>query len=166
MTKSKVTPRNKMMDYLARREHSEKELREKLSELFTEGEVDEAIQYGKRHHWIPSNESDLLELAEKTADSLHRKKKGILFINSFLQEKGLPEVQADLQLELEKALELVKNKYKETVAQNLARRFIRRSLEELPLLQQKQAEKVARFLSSRGFEPDTVSQVLNEMIQR
>lgn len=153
--KPKQTPwtaRNKMMDLLARRDHSEKDLRKKLKDRFTPEEIDQAIQYGKERQWIPDDETSLLTLAEKTAGAFHRKNKGILYINNYLKEKGLPSVDADPSLELEKALTLVKNK-----KLNFAG------------LDRKDAEKVkaklGRFLVARGFDMSVVRKVIYEELR-
>jgi regulatory protein len=145
MAKAKVSSRNKMMDYLAHREHSEKELREKLNQQFSPEEIDAAIEYGKKHAWIPSSSQELQALSNQAADALHRKKKGILYINSFLQQKGLPEVQPNSSLELEKAQDLVKNKYKKEPSSN------------------KRDQQIARFLASRGFDSDIIEQVVQDL---
>jgi len=148
-TRPRTSARNKMMDYIARRDHSEKELRQKLRKNYTAEEIEIAITYGKEQSWIPNSEISIQALAEKTAEALHRKKKGILFINSYLKEKGLPEVEAHDELELEKAQELVKNKY----------------LPSEPLDWQKKQKlmaKMSRFLMSRGFATPTIKTVISK----
>lgn len=151
--KSNYTPwtaRNKMMDMLARREHSEKEIRTKLKEKdFSDEDIDQAIEFGRSKNWLPNNDESLQKLSEKTADAFHRKNKGILYINNYLSEKGLPPVQTDSSLELEKALAVVKNK--------------KLDLEDLD---DKEAEKtkakLGRLLVSRGFDMDVVRKVIYE----
>lgn len=141
MAKAPQTARNTMMDYLARRVHTEKELRQKLSQKFEEGEVDQAIEFAKQKSWLAPNEQAEAELSASVAESLHRKGKGILFINEYLEQKGLPPIPEDESLEKEKALELLKAKLKNADADHA---------------------KLGRFLVSRGFSMDVVRKVLNE----
>lgn len=146
---SGTSARNKLMDYLARRDHSELELRQKLKRFYSVEEIETAINYGKEQGWIPNDLPGTTALANKTAEALHRRKKGILFINSYLRKKGLPEVQSDRELELEKAEDLVKNKnlFSATQAKDLKAK-------------RQQLGKIGRFLSSRGFESRTIQQII------
>lgn len=146
--KSRQAAKKKVMDLLARRDHSEKELRKKLREKFSENEdsddvIDEAIDFAKDNKWL----GDPTDLAFKMADVLHRKNKGIHYINNYLREKGLPSVQADRDMELEKALSIVKNKYDENY------KFSRED-----------KAKVGRLLASRGFDSETVRKVIYEKL--
>lgn len=147
--KENCSPFKTMMDLLARREHSEKELRTKLSVKFGPQDVELAIQHGKNKGWIANNEATLNSLSEETANGLHRKGKGILFINEYLREKGLPEVSADSRVELEKALALVKNK-----------KLNFEGLEDTE--SQKVKAKMARLLASRGFDNEVIGKVIHE----
>lgn len=143
----RLKAKRKMMDMIARRDHSEKELRQKLSTRFADEDegleaVEEAIQYAKDHKWL----GDPADLAQRLAEMLHRRHKGIVYINNYLREKGLPSVETDRDLELEKALDLVKNKYHETEFDRAAK------------------ARVARFLASRGFDGETVRKVIYEKL--
>ena len=137
MPKYKKTARNKMMDYLARRDHSEKELRTKLKKDFTSEEIDKALEYGRTHGWLPDTDEKLNALSDKTARMLHNKRKGIHYINNFLVKKGLPKVAQNMDLELEKARDLIKNKKSD-------------------------AAKAGRFLMGRGFDLSVVRKVVYE----
>lgn len=129
-----------MMDLLSRRNHSERELRRKLREKeFSNEEVEMALSKAQDHNWLQAPE----KLSEQFAGQLHRKNKGIHFINSTLAEKGLPPVTRDEALELDKALKLVKTKYSG---------FSEFTREE--------KAKVGRFLASRGFDSSTVRKVI------
>jgi len=150
MAKAPRTARNKMMDLLALRDHSEKEMRKKLLQKFTPEEVETAITYGRENGWLPNSEAEEMKLAGKAADTLHRKKKGIRYINSKLLEMGLPEVESNSDVELEKALNLVKNKYQSNSDKTFAER-------------QKWRGKVGRFLISRGFETEIAKAVISEL---
>jgi regulatory protein len=137
--------RNKMMDHLARRDHSEKELREKLKDQFSPEEIERAVQYGKDHGFLPNSEESLQAQAEKAAADLKRRGKGPLFISNYLEEKGLPCVNVDSDEELEKARELAHNKFS-----------------NIDTMDRKDKAKVARFLISRGFDEETVRKVIYE----
>ncbi len=128
-----MTPsaREKMMDYLARRDHSEKELRTKLrNKEYSESEIESALEDGRQRGWI----MDPVELAEKVSGRLSEKLRSHSFINSYLYGKGLPPVKMDFELEKSKALKCLKKKW----PQGLERGFIPR-------------QKALSFLSRRGF---------------
>lgn len=125
------------MDYLARRDHSEKELYEKLKKTFEETEIREALQEIKERGWlIPEH-----ELSEKVTQSLHRKNKGIHYIQQFLKKKGLPVTALDPEVEFEKALHLVKQRIKDPQA----------------------LQKVSSLLKNRGFDTETIGKVIHEL---
>lgn len=136
-----TTARNKMMDLLARRDHSEKELRQKLKERdFSPEQIDTALEYAAQNGWLRPP----AELSEKVAEELHRKLKGIIFINNYLEEKGLPKVAQDPEVELEKARTIMKNKLGgETSEFN-------------------DLQKIGRALQARGFTSDIIRKVIYE----
>jgi len=137
------TARNTMMDLLARRDHSEKELRQKLKlREFPAEEIDKALQYAHDHNWL----GDTTKLAHTMAGFLHRRGKGIHKINNTLREKGLPAVASDDALELEKAMALIKTKRKTKKYSDLKDPKVRASL--------------GRFLQSRGFPLEIIRKVL------
>ena len=123
------------MDYVARRDHSEKELRQKLRLRFSQDEIDQAIEFAKQKKWLASTDEELLMFSCKVAEALHRKKKGIVYINHYLKKKGLPPIKKDLDRELEKARSLLGAK-------------------------KLQPQKAQRFLSSRGFDFETINKSL------
>jgi len=155
------------------RDHSELELRKKLKEAFRRNlmyrkrlaqkdgreftedteenrqeiaeAIEGAIEFARTQNWL----GDENILADKMAGILHRKNKGITYINNKLKEKGLPPVSTDRDLELEKALSLVKNKFSG---------FSALSYQD----KRKEQARVARFLAARGFDPDTVRKVIYE----
>ncbi|WP_246845284.1 regulatory protein RecX [Bdellovibrio sp. NC01] len=146
--KTKQAAKRKVMDLLARRDHSEKELRKKLRDKFADEDegieaVEEAIAYARDNNWL----GDPKTLAYRMADMLHRRNKGIIYINNYLREKGLPSVETDRDLELEKALAIVKNKYDEDFA-----------------FSREDKARVGRLLASRGFDPETVRKVIYEKL--
>lgn len=146
--KTRQAAKRKVMDLVAMRDHSEKELRKKLREKFSDEDsleeiIDEAIDYAKDNNWI----GDPTDLAYRMADMLHRRRKGIHYINNYLREKGLPAVESDRDLELEKALAIVKNKYEEDFEYS-----------------REEKARVARMLASRGFDSETVRKVIYEKL--
>ena len=144
--KPPYTARNVMLGLLARRDHSAKELVQKLKlREFPNEEIIKALEYAEEHDLIA--ESD--KLAESFAHSLHRRKKGIKKINSILNQKGLPPVKVDSELEYEKALALAKSK--------------QRLKKYAPLTDFKIRVRMAKFLQSRGFTNEIVSKVLAEI---
>ena len=135
-----------VVDLLSRREHSEKELKQKLKKReFSNEEIEQALQKAKDHHLLGKPE----EVAERFANQLHRKNQGIHFVNNTLREKGLPSVGRDEELELEKAKALVKTKYSRILGAD----------GEIP---QDKKLKIMRFLASRGFDSSTIRKVIND----
>ncbi len=142
-----------MMDYLARRQHTEKELREKLSTRHSPEEIDAAIQYGKTKGWLAPHQQAESQLAEEIAETLQKRGKGIEYINQFLEKKGLPSVKANSSSELEKARQLVENKF----GPRKKNMEFKPSREEIKKLNAKKA----RFLISRGFDMETVEKIVD-----
>ena len=125
---------NTLADYLARRDHSEKELREKLQRLsFTMDEIESAMNAAKRQNWLLPPE----ELSQKVAQQLRQKKKGTLYIQNYLRQKGLPSVICDEGEELARALEIV---------DSISNR-----------------DKAARMLHNRGFTSSIIAQVISQI---
>lgn len=150
--------RTKLREYFRRNIQYRKRLAKKQNRAFTEDTdeanqqeiteaIEAAIEFAKTNNWL----GDAGQLSEKMASMLHRKNKGIGYINNYLKEKGLPAVSADRDLELEKALTLVKNKFSD--------------FSELPFEEKrKEQARVARFLASRGFDSDIVRKVIYEKL--
>lgn len=140
-----LTVRNKMMDIIALRDHSEKELRQKLKKYeFPNEDIDNALEFAREHDWLPSSQDENLKLSEEMARGLHRRNKGIVYINHFLQEKGLPSLSPDHELEVEKASRCLENKKP-------------REKTEDP---EKYKLKLSRFLAARGFQMEVIRKVL------
>ncbi|MBO9666749.1 MAG: RecX family transcriptional regulator [Bdellovibrio sp.] len=136
------------MEMIARRDHSEHELRTKLQASFADEEegseaIEEAMAYAKDKNWV----GDPSALANRLADMLHRRNKGIYYINNYLKEKGLPSVESDRDFELEKAMAIVKNKYDEDYK-----------------FSKEDKARVGRLLASRGFDTETVRKVIYEKL--
>lgn len=133
--KSKPSANEKLMDYLARRNHSELELRQKLLKTFSQEEVERALQIARENRWLLPD----TELSAQVANELHRKNKGLRFINQFLKTKGLPPVQKDSQEELRKAQSILKAK-----------------LAKFQSFDYEVKKRAQRLLANRGFDEETI----------
>jgi SOS response regulatory protein OraA/RecX len=138
-TKEKVkkTAWVKAMDYLARRDHSEKELIEKLRNFFTDTEIKTTLAEVKARGWLLPPE----ELSQKVTEQLNRKNKGYLYICHFLQKKGLPTLERDQEQELTKAMSLIESKINDT----------------------SDTQKLSSLLKNRGFDTETIGKVIYEI---
>ena len=134
MLESHSSAKKKLLQLLARRDYSEKELIEKLSQQFSHLEIQQTLVWAQKKNLLKSPE----ELAAKIAEKLNQKLKSIEWINQILQSKGLPLVASDSERELEKARQLI-DKKRET-----------------------SPEKMMRFLFRQGFAPETVGKVIYE----
>ena len=136
------TIRHSVMDLLAQRDHSIKELRQKLKlKGYEPDQIQSAIDFVVENRWIGVPE----ELSMKFAESLHRKNKGIQYINRVLTEKGLPQIRSNSEIEVGKAIKLVHSK-------NI---FSRVAVKD-----KKIKAKLARFLEGRGFTREIIRKVL------
>ena len=157
----KAKAKFRMMDLLAQRDHSEKELRqklrnylrpkktrykplpseEKIAEIMEQvvEAINEAIEYAKTHNWLAPPE----KVSNSFGNSLHRRKKGIHYINQYLAQKGLPPIAVDSELAAQKAQELLNRKYPDVQTQP---REIK--------------AKAMRFLASRGFSMEVIRQLI------
>jgi regulatory protein len=139
--RSKKKARNKVMDLLARRDHSELELRKKLSLQYEADEVSDAIQFAKENKWLREPQ----ELAVAVAEQLGRRNKGARYIQKFLLSRGLPTVAKNSDEERRKALDLVSAK-----------------LRAEPPFEYEIKNKIARLLKNRGFDDETIGKVIHE----
>lgn len=131
--------KKKIMDLLARRDHSEKELRQKLREKFEDFDaIEKAITFVKDRNWL----GDPQKLAEQMANMLHRKNKGVRYIQNYLKQKGLPMPSFNEDLELEKAKDLINKKFKTN------------DRSKATLM------KKSRYLQSRGFNNEIISKII------
>lgn len=130
---------DKVVRMLARRDHSELEIKQKLNLRFDGNVIDKAIDIARRNRWIGCEK----ELAERVAKDLSRKKKGQYYIEKALRRKGLPLVEWNEQEEVEKAQQLV------------CRRFA-----DLDKLDLETKQRVYRFLANRGFKESIIKKVI------
>ena len=112
--------KRKIMDLVAHRDHSEKELRQKLSLLCEEEIVVQAMAWAKEQNWLAVPEV----LKEKFAEQLERRGKGIHHINQKLQQLGLEPIKPDPEQELEKAKKLALTKWSLEDFQDLDHLFL------------------------------------------
>lgn len=134
---------NQILKIMTRRDHSEKEIRKKLKTKFEDLEkIELAIKHASERGWIPAPEN----LSEQFSSSLHRKKKGILYINSALKEKGLPTINFDEEVELQKATRLIQSKYR-----------------KIKHPDKTEQAKMIRFLQSRGFRFETIQKLMSSL---
>jgi regulatory protein len=153
--------KNKLMDLIAVRDHSELELRRKLKAALVRAKysvdvtdvqilaaVENALQFARGKGWLQAP----VDLAEKTAMALHRRGKGILYINAYLSEKGLPAIDSDVDLELDKAQALVETMKLKTFD------FLKLPADE----KNKLRTRWSRQLASRGYDEEIVRKVIYE----
>jgi SOS response regulatory protein OraA/RecX len=136
----------KIMDLMAISDRSVKQITDKLSPV-TEPEIlVKALDWMSQQSWNPSPE----KLQTHVIENLNRKNKGQTAINERLKNLGLDTVQIEPQIELEKALQAVENKFNksETTAMNFKSA-------------QKEKLRMLRFLSGRGFDETVADQVLH-----
>ena len=133
---------DKMAYYLAARDHSLKELYQKLSKNFPQDIVNLTLDKAIDQGLISSPK----EMAAKTAQMLHRKNKGYYYIHNYLKKKGLPEVERDEEIEIDKACAIINGYF---TGENS--------------LSYEQKQKAIRLLKNRGFDNDTIKKAIYEI---
>lgn len=147
--------KRRVMDLIAKRDHSEKELQQKLSRLkkwdnkkerlYSDEEISNVITWARENRWL----QDSSYLSARWAEALTKKKKGIKYINAYLNQKGLPAVSKNQEVEVDKAILLLRKK--------LQTKAIQTAIEEAGKLDRNIKLKLTRFLISRGFDQETIS---------
>ena len=143
--------KRKLMDLVARRDHSEKELRKKLGLKTTTEIVEQTIEWAREQNWLAKPE----KLKAQFADQLARRGKGIRQINKKLNDLGLGTVKADFEDEYAKAKKLISNKWS-------SQSFVGLDFKEA----QKLKAKIVRYLASRGYQNDIISKILNNDLKK
>jgi SOS response regulatory protein OraA/RecX len=128
------------MDLLARRDHSELELRQKLEGHHEESEIEEAIDYIRSRNLL----SPADDVAQRLIEGLERKLKSARAINQALENRGLPEMKSDAEREFRKARHLIEAKLAKTG----------------PFDYEEQT-RIHRLLAYRGFDEETIHRVIN-----
>ncbi len=136
---------NKALRLLARRDHSKKELLTKLKRFFDAEICQKTLEKLEEKKWLKPEQ----ELAEFWTKSLNQRNKGQLYIQKFLQGKGLPNLAADDEIELEKCRQILQTKF-------------RRNFESSGKLSFEERAKAMRLLTNRGFTREVIGRVLNE----
>jgi regulatory protein len=139
--KREISARNKAIDLLARREHSEQELRQKLkTREYDADAIDEALQ---------ALQDDNLQSDERFTESYvnHRFNAGVgpLKIRHELRQRGVSDALVD------EFLEPLSDQWDEVMTRQRARKYGA----ELPN-DYAERMKQARFLQNRGFSPESV----------
>jgi regulatory protein len=139
--KSQTSIRNKAMDLLARREHSEYELRQKLkSRDYDVDAIDAVLQELKQDHLL----SDA-RFAEAYVNHRFNAGVGPLKIRYELRQKGITEVLAD------EFLEPFSDRWNQLMMQQRVRKYGKTIPADYA-----DRMKQARFLQNRGFSPESV----------
>ncbi len=157
--KKENTALEQLKTLLARRVHSEHELRRKLKN-FKEEQVESALKIARDKKWL----TDPKELALRFSEELNRKKKGWLFIQKALREKKLPPVPRREDQEEEKCRLLLTKKFSREIG-NFSEGESPLEGEKPPAKKptsQKTINKARRFLSYRGFESTTIEKMIKE----
>lgn len=142
----KKSAREKVMDYLALRDHSRLELTNKLKKYnYSQEEIDQALIAAESAGWLCTAE----KLAHKIIHTLNQRNKSHLYILHYLQRKGLPHPPIDHAAELEKALHLV-NKHFSKLSNST-------EIDKTTLLKQ-----VVAYLKHRGFDTETISRLCQQ----
>lgn len=136
---------NKTADILARRDHSEKELREKLSRFFPPDLIETVVSEARERRWLAPPE----ELARSAARSWGRTQKSAQYIREQLKKRGLPEVAFDAEDELAKMKTLLRRKFRFTDPETMN-------------LNDEDRLKARRLLKSRGFTDDLIRKVIQD----
>lgn len=143
MMSSKELILNKIADYLARRDHSVQEIKEKLAQkkIYDPQEIDEALQIAQDKKWFLPEE----ELAQKVARNLYTKYKSHFFVQNYLRDKGLPTVA-----------------FSEENEENSIKSVLRKKFGSHFNLDYEKKQKALRLLSGRGFNPELCYKVLGQ----
>ena len=100
MFRQKKTLKDRLLGYLARRDHSPRELRQKLSKHADKPEeVTALLEWAHEHDLIKSDE----ELTATFSRYLNRRLKAHNQIKAALSAKGLPPPARDPEVEIQKA---------------------------------------------------------------
>ena len=132
---------HKMATLLAKKNYSEKELKEKLQRDFDPSTIEWALNYGRDQKWILPPKTH----AQRVVHQLLIKKKGLHYICQYLRRKGLPQVEISQSLQKENAKDLVERKYG-----------------DIKNLSYEAKRKAHGMLKNRGYEDSTIRTVIYE----
>jgi regulatory protein len=126
---------------LARRDHSEQELRQKLRRRYAPEAIEQALYQAHRRKWLADPEV----LANRWAETLSRKGKSDRYIQNFLKQKKLPPTKRNPETEISKAVALLKQKFK-----------------NVDKFDFQAIQKAYRILGNRGFDESTCRLAIQE----
>lgn len=139
--KKKTSAIDRLMRYLARRDHSEKELIEKLSKFYPDDEIQEALEFARKSNWLTPSQI----LSQRLFENLNKKGKSNSYIQQALKKKGLSHAALNDDDEAHKAYDLV------------IKQFGKNSVKEY-----NKKIKIMRWLAYRGYSSHIIGKVLNE----
>lgn len=143
----KLTCFSRALKYISSRLKTEKQMKDYLSGLKYDKEaIEEAIKKLKNYGYIND------EYYAKTFIEIAGKTKGKRYLKQQLISKGVSDEQIELSLE--------NSNDDNEACENVCRKWLKNK--PLPL-EQKDKEKLYRFLLSRGFNYDTIKEVLNNL---
>ncbi len=126
--------------YLALRDHSRFELRQKLSRRFETELIERVMTDADESGWIPSEEV----IAQRTALAYQRRLKSRRYIEGQLKKRRLPVPARDSEKEADGVRALLEKKFGQVTG-----------------LSYEDKGKAYRYLSYRGFDGATIQKVLN-----
>lgn len=133
----------KIVDFLSVRDHSEKEIRNKLTQKeFESDEIEEGLELAQEQGLM----LDPKVYAQNLSEQLSRKHKGILYINQYLASKGLPPVSVSWELELEKAKYLILNRFSKNPPYTI-----------------EEKQDIYRYLTNRGYADQTIDKLIHTL---
>ncbi len=137
--------KRKIMDLMARRDHSAREIQNKLKRRAEPDTLKAALAWAEEQSWIPSEE----KLQDQVTRAMSVRKKGQNALNLKLQQLGLKPVRLNADVELEIALRALESRFKSDILKGL-------DFKEF----QKQKAKTMRFLLSKGFSSSVIQKAV------
>ncbi len=141
----------KCMRLLARRDHSVKELREKLSPFYTNEVIECTLTKLNALRLLKSPE----ELSRLWSESLHRQGKSYRQIENKLHRLNLPSTPRDKELEKEKCLKLIERRFSKSMQHT-----------GTPHITFEDKVKIKRYLLYRGYDHETIMSVLRGLDEK
>lgn len=166
------------MDLIARRDHAERELIQKLTRAkHPADEIAATLEELRERGWLPEPKV----LAEREADRLRRRGKSEAQIQAWLMKKGLPVVQRQIEAELESGLGSLRAAWPKIVrqarrdlerisgqlAQQRAYRFNHVDEADVDLLNLHAAlkQRCLKWMAGRGFSGATARAVFTRLLE-
>lgn len=184
--------REKIVYYLHRRDHSAKELQQKLKRFeYPADLILTGIEWAKERGYL----GDPQRLSERHVERLQKKKKGQKYIQNYLSQKGLPPARIDTDEELSNARKIAQSMIQkiqssktktahknpplnsqnfmqksieiDTDVNHISKQSKKKSVAEATTevfdpLDRKDKEKIGRKLLSRGFSLEIVRKIIYE----